>query len=112
MINWAGVAVAVLSLAYTGFRDFSRQNQLTSPIPQVQYVQQPQQQIVYYYLAYDPNTGRWYYNQNGLWYEQQTTPNQTQYQAPIQAPQGARGTPFGIGNTQFQPQAVANPWVR
>ena len=73
MIQWIGVLVAVLGLAYNGLKDFQtgqiklpvlekKEPELTKPVYPVQYC----------LMAYDPNVDKVFYqHENGQWYDYQ-----------------------------------------
>jgi len=72
MIQWLGVLVAVLGLAYTGFKDYQKGDikipQLTKPVYPIQYC----------LMAYDPNVDKVFYqHENGQWYDY--APQQRRY---------------------------------
>ena len=71
MLQWIGVLVAVLGLAYNGLKDFQKgeiklpalqqkEKALTKPVYPVQYC----------LMAYDPNLDKVFYqHENGQWYD-------------------------------------------
>lgn len=109
MIQWIGVLVAVLGLAYNGLKDYQKGDikipQLTKPVYPIQYC----------LMAYDPNVDKVFYqHENGQWHDyppQQrrypSTPqhNQDQGQKALASAYGPQGTPgYGYGQ---QAQAKA-----
>jgi hypothetical protein len=76
MIQWIGVLVTVLGLAYTGFKDYQKGD---IKIPQIQkpltVVKHP---IQYCLMAYDPNLDKVFYlHENGQWHDY--APQQRRY---------------------------------
>jgi len=74
MIQWIGVLVAVLGLAYNGLKDYQKGDikipQLTKPVYPIQYC----------LMAYDPNVDKVFYqHENGQWYDY--APQQRRYTA-------------------------------
>jgi len=79
MLQWIGVLVAVLGLAYNGLKDFQKgeiklpnlqqqETKLTKPVYPVQYC----------LMAYDPNVDKVFYqHENGQWYDY--APQQRRY---------------------------------
>ena len=116
MIQWIGVFVTVLGLAYTGFKDYQKGDikipTIQKPLTTIKYP------IQYCLMAYDPNLDKVFYlHENGTWHDyapQQrrysTTPQvrqqtQTQGQEALGGGYGSQGTPrYGYGQP---PQATA-----
>lgn len=119
MIQWVGLALAVLGFLWNGVKDYQtgaikipvlpeRKEVLTRPVYPVQYC----------LMAYDPNLDKVFYlHENGQWYDYapeqrrySTTPqvrqDQTQGQAALGNPNGTQRTPgYRYGQ---QAQASAN----
>ena len=95
MIQWLGVLVAVLGLAYTGFKDYQKGD---IKIPRLTKVVYP---IQYCLMAYDPNVDKVYYqHENGIWYDyapQQRRYGQTQSQEQVQV-QNPYITGYAVGD--------------
>jgi hypothetical protein len=82
MLQWIGVLVAVLGLAYNGLKDFQKgeiklpvleekEPELTKPVYPIQYC----------LMAYDPNLNKVFYqHENGQWYDY--PPQQRRYSSP------------------------------
>ena len=69
MIQWAGVAIALLGLAYTGFKDYQK-GDIKIPLPQKPPLTKPTYPVQYCLMAYDPNVKRVFYlHENGQWYD-------------------------------------------
>ena len=105
MIQWIGVLIAVLGLAYTGVKDYQKGD---IKIPQVQKHLTPVKfPIQYCLMAYDPNIDKVFYlHDNGIWLDYAppqrrypTTPQygQTQGQTTVAIANGTQGTSgYGI----------------
>lgn len=110
MVQWVTIVLGVLGLIYNGYKDYSN-GQIKSPLTiQNQTVEYKQQPIVYWQVAFDPNTGKMYHlHQDGKWYDgpPQVREYQNQNQEALGTGYGAQGTPrYGYGQS---PQAYANP---
>jgi hypothetical protein len=115
MIQWVGLALALISFAYNGFKDYQNGAIKAAPLTNQTQVVQQQQPIRYYQAAFDPNTGKIYFlYTDGKWYEQvpQIRTNQTQYQADMAVGQGSQSAQVGQRNPQQPSQATQNPWLR
>lgn len=119
MIQFIGVLVALLGLAYTGVKDYQKGDIKLPKLPQQQVLTKPVYPIQYCLMAYDPNIDKVFFlHENGLWYDYappqrryppQTQPqqNQTQGQKALGGSYGTPGTPtYGYGQS---PQAFAYP---
>lgn len=89
MIQWLGVLVAVLGLAYTGFKDYQKGDikipQLTKPVYPIQYC----------LMAYDPNVDKVFYqHENGQWYDY--APQQRRYPSTPQRNQDQGQKAVGV----------------
>ena len=98
MIQWIGVLIAVLGLAYTGVKDYQKGD---IKIPQVQKHLTPVKfPIQYCLMAYDPNIDKVFYlHENGLWYDY--APQQRRYSTTPQHNQSQEGYAVG-GSTGTQ----------
>ena len=78
MIQWIGVLVALLGLAYTGVKDYQKGDIKFPPMPQKMVLTKPVYQIQYCLMAYDPNVDKVFYlHENGQWYDY--APQQRRY---------------------------------
>jgi hypothetical protein len=71
MIQWIGVLVAVLGLAYNGLKDFQK-GEIKLPVLQEEekVLTKPVYPIQYCLMAYDPNVNKVFYqHENGQWYD-------------------------------------------
>ena len=119
MIQWIGVLVALLGLAYTGVKDYQKGDIKLPKLPQKQVLTKQVYPIQYCLMAYDPNIDKVFYlHENGQWhdyapqqrrYSPQTQPQQDQNQG-----QKALGNGYGSqGTSQYrygqQAQAASYP---
>ena len=101
MIQFLSVLVAVIGLAYTGFKDYQNGD---IKIPQVQkHLTAVKYPIQYCLMAYDPNLDKVFYlHDNGLWYDY--APQQRRYSTTTQyhqnQNQNAVATSNGTQGTQ------------
>lgn len=100
MIQWVGVIIALLGLAYNGVKDYQKGEIKLPSLPQKQ-LTKTTYPIQYCLMAYDPNLDKVFYlHDNGIWYDyapQQrrysTTPqyNQDQNQKGLAVANGSSG---------------------
>ena len=118
MIQWVGILITVLGLAYTGVKDYQKGDIKFSKMPQKEVLTKPVYPIQYCLMAYDPNIDKVFYlHENGQWHDY--APQQRRYAtAPTQYHQGQEG--YAVGNASGSqgasgyrygqsPQATANP---
>jgi hypothetical protein len=118
MIQWIGVVIALLGLAYNGVKDYQKGDIKMPKLPKKEVLTKIVYPVQYCLMAYDPNVDKVFYlHENGQWhdyapqqrrYSPQTQPqkNQGQGQATLgvgYGSQGASGYPYGQS-----PQAAAN----
>ena len=71
MIQWIGVLIAIVGLAYNGVKDYQKGDIKLPKLPQKQVLTKPVYPIQYCLVAYDPNLNKFFYlHENGLWHEQ------------------------------------------
>ena len=100
MIQWIGVVIAVLGLAYTGVKDYQKGDIHLPKLPQKQVLTKPVYPIQYCLMAYDPNIDKVFYlHENGLWYDY--APQQRRYSTTPQHNQSQEGYAVG-GSTGTQ----------
>jgi len=85
MIQWIGVLITLLGLAYTGVKDYQKGEikipNIQKPLTVVKYP------IQYCLMAYDPNLDKVFYlHENGQWYDY--APEQRRYAASPKVRQG------------------------
>ena len=117
VIQWIGILIAVLGLAYNGVKDYQKGDiklpEIKKPLTVVKYP------VQYCLMAYDPNLDKVFYlHENGQWYDfppeqrrYSTTPqvrqSQNQGQAALGTVNGSQGTQrYAYGQS---PQATAYP---
>lgn len=67
MIQWIGVVIALLGLAYNGVKDYQKGDIKLPKLPTKQHIVYP---IQYCLMAYDPNINKVFYqHENGHWYD-------------------------------------------
>ena len=108
MIQWIGVLIGILGLAYTGFKDYQKGDikipVIQKPLTTVKYP------IQYCLMAHDPNLKKVFYlHENGQWYD--FPPKIREYpdqgQEALGVANGPQGTPgYGYGQ---QAQAGSYP---
>lgn len=101
MIQWIGVLIALVGLAYNGVKDYQKGDIHLPKLPQKQVLTKPVYPIQYCLMAYDPNLDKVFYlHENGQWfdyapqqrrYSTTTTNNQNQSQAPVASAYGTQG---------------------
>ena len=108
-MQWATIVLAVLGLIYNGYKDYSN-GQIKVPLTNAnQSVEsKTQMPIVYWQVAFDPNTGTLYHlHRDGKWYDQppQIREYTNQNQEALGTSNGSQGAsqyPYGQS-----PQAYA-----
>jgi len=106
MIQWIGVLITLLGLAYTGVKDYQKGDIKLPKMPTRQEIKYP---IQYCLMAYDPNVKKVFYlHENGQWHDfaPQIREYQNQGQEAVGIVNGTPGTPeYRYGQS---PQAAAN----
>lgn len=101
MIQWLGVLIALLGLAYTGVKDYQKGDIKLPKLPQKQSLTKIVYPVQYCLMAYDPNVDKVFYlHENGIWHDyapqQRKYTTQPQNQGQNQAAMGvAYGTQGG-----------------
>ena len=117
MIQWIGVLIAVIGLAYYGVKDYQKGDIHLPKLPQKQVLTKPVYPIQYCLMAYDPNLDKVFYlHENGQWFDYAppqrrytaTTPqyNQNQNQTTVATTYGTQG---GSGGYYYGHQAQTPP---
>lgn len=120
MLQFVGVIIALLSLAYNGVKDYQKGELKIPVIEQKKDLTRPVYPIQYCLMAYDPNLDKVFYqHENGQWYEYapaQRRYSQTQAQPYQNQTQGQKalgvgyGTPGASGYNYGQsPQTASYP---
>lgn len=117
MIQWVGLALALISFAYNGLKDYQNGVIKVAPLTtQNQSVESTKQDPIRYYQAvYDAVTGKFHVlGTDGVWYEQvpKIRADQTQYPANMAVGQGTQQPQVGQRESRLSPQASTNPWLR
>jgi hypothetical protein len=101
MIQWIGVLIAIVGLAYNGVKDYQKGDIKLPKLPQKQVLTKPVYPIQYCLMAYDPNIDKVFYlHENGIWHDY--APQQRRYAATTtQHYQGQEGYAVG-GSTGTQ----------
>ncbi len=101
MIQWIGILIGVLGLAYTGFKDYQKGDIKLPTLPQKSVLTKPVYPIQYCLMAHDPNLKKVFYlHENGQWHDFppqiREYPDQGQEAlASSNGPQGASGYRYG-----------------
>lgn len=70
MIQWIGVVIALLGLAYTGVKDYQKGDIKLPKLPQKPVLTKVVYPIQYCVMAYDPNVDKVFYrHDDGIWRE-------------------------------------------
>ena len=95
MIQWIGVLITLLGLAYTGVKDYQKGD---IKIPQVQkHLTAVRYPIQYCLMCYDPNLDKVFYlHENGIWYD--FAPEQRRYASSPQVRQVQGQDQATVGN--------------
>ena len=113
-MQWATIILAILGLIYNGYKDVSN-GQVKLPLTTVgnSVESKPQMPIVYWQVAFDPNTGKMYHlHTDGKWYDKPPQVREYQNQGQEALGTGNR-TPGASGYNYGQSaQASTNPWIR
>jgi len=118
MIQWIGVLIAIVGLAYNGVKDYQKGDIKLPKLPQKQVLTKPVYPVQYCLMAYDPNIDKVFYlHENGTWHDY--APQQRRYAASsqeyhqTQAPQAVGSSSGSQGASGYRygqsPQATANP---
>jgi len=98
MIQWVGVFITLLGLAYTGLKDYQKGDIKFPPMPQKPALTKVIYPVQYCLMAYDPNVDKVFYlHENGQWHDY--APQQRRYEATPQRGQAqgqeAVGSSYG-----------------
>ena len=120
MIQWIGVVIALLGLAYNGVKDYQKGDIKLPQLPQKPVLTKPVYPVQYCLMAYDPNIDKVFYlHENGQWfdyappqrrYSTQTQPQQNQTQG--QTTVGVTYRTSGTSGYNYGQQAQATPYQR
>jgi hypothetical protein len=100
MIQWIGVVIALLGLAYNGVKDYQKGDIKLPKLPQKQVLTKIIYPIQYCLMAYDPNVDKVFYlHENGQWHDY--APQQRRYSTPTQPQQNPDQGQETVGNTYW-----------
>lgn len=106
MIQWIGIFIALIGLAYNGVKDYQKGDIKLPKLPTRQKIVYP---VQYCLMAYDPNVDKVFYqHENGMWYDfaPQIRKYQNQGQEKVATAYGTQGTQgYGYGQPA---EATAN----
>jgi hypothetical protein len=116
MIQWIGVVIALLGLAYNGVKDYQKGDIKIPKLPKKQVLTKVVYPVQYCLMAYDPNVDKVFYlHENGQWHDyapQQrrysTTPQVRQDQGQGQATLGDSYGTQGTSGYYYGQQAQAS----
>lgn len=94
MIQWITILIAMMGLVYNGYKDYTN-GQIKLPLTQQKNSVQYKKPIMYWQVAFDPNTGKLYHlHQDGIWYDQppQIREHSDQNQKALGVANGTQGT--------------------
>jgi hypothetical protein len=70
MIQWIGVAVAILGFLWNGVKDYQKGEIKLPTLPQKPVLTKPAYPVQYCVMAYDPNLDKVFYlHEDGIWRE-------------------------------------------
>jgi hypothetical protein len=98
MIQWVGVLITLVGLAYTGLKDYQKGDIKFPQMPQKPALTKVVYPVQYCLMAYDPNVDKVFYlHENGIWHDY--APQQRRYEATPQRGQAqgqeAVGSSYG-----------------
>jgi hypothetical protein len=97
MIQWIGVAIAILGFLWNGVKDYQKGDIHLPKLPQKQVLTKPVYPIQYCLMAYDPNLDKVFYlHENGQWYNY--APQQRRYATTPQVRQDQTQNQTALGN--------------
>lgn len=86
MIQWVGVLIALLGLAYNGVKDYQKGEIKLPNLEEKTVLTKPVYPVQYCLMAYDPNVDKVFYqHENGQWYDY--PPQQRRYASTTQVRQ-------------------------
>ena len=95
MLQWVGVIIALLGLAYNGVKDYQTGTIKIPELTQKKELTKVVYPIQYCLMAYDPNVDKVFYqHENGTWYDY--PPQQRRYSPSQEHHQGE--TRYALGN--------------
>ena len=102
MLQWIGVLIAVLGLAYNGVKDYQNGNIKIPELTEQKQLTKVVYPVQYCLMAYDPNIDKVFYqHENGQWYDY--PPQQRRLPSSTQHHQGQES--YALGNASGTPRA-------
>lgn len=114
MIQWIGIGLTIVGMAYNGWRQYQQMPMLPPQVIVQESYAQPQP-IMTWQVAFNPNSGKLYHlHPDGKWHEQvpQIRTNPTQYPPGMGIGQGSQPPQVGEWIARQPSQASTNPWFR
>jgi len=111
-MQWATIVLAILGLIYNGYKDVSS-GQVKLPLTTTQNSVESKNQlpIVYWQVAFDPNTGKMYHlHTDGKWYDK--PPQVREYQNQGQEALGTGYRPQGAQEYHYGQSTQAAAYAR
>jgi hypothetical protein len=96
MIQWIGVLITLVGLAYTGLKDYQKGDIKFPQMPQKVVLTKVTYPVQYCLMAYDPNIDKVFYlHENGQWHDY--APQQRRYESTPQRNQAQGQEALGSG---------------
>lgn len=96
MIQWVGVLITLVGLAYTGLKDYQKGDIKFPQMPQKPALTKVVYPVQYCLMAYDPNVDKVFYlHENGQWHDY--APQQRRYESTPQRNQAQGQEALGSG---------------
>jgi hypothetical protein len=96
MIQWVGVLITLVGLAYTGLKDYQKGDIKFPQMPQKPALTKVVYPVQYCLMAYDPNVDKVFYlHENGIWHDY--APQQRRYESTPQRNQTQGQEALGNG---------------
>lgn len=110
MIQWIGVAIALLGFVWNGVKDYQKGEIQIPSLPQKQELTKPVYPVQYCVMAYDPNVDKVFYqHENGIWYDY--PPPLRKYPNQGQEALGTANGPQGASNNGYGQPAQASAYA-
>lgn len=98
MIQWIGVIIALLGLAYNGVKDYQKGDIKIPKLPKKEVLTKVVYPVQYCLMAYDPNIDKVFYlHENGQWHDY--APQQRRYSTTPQVRQDQGQDQTALGNS-------------
>ena len=99
MIQWIGVLIALVGLAYNGVKDYQKGDIKLPKLPPKQVLTKVVYPVQYCLMAYDPNIDKVFYlHENGIWHDY--APQQRRYPTTPTNSQAQGQATVGVANRQ------------